>query len=697
MSKINNILTKLHNFYVFIILVTFLKVILMGLFSSDYQNKMFMPFVDIFVTNISKGYFNPYEYYYSNHLLESFPYPPLMLYIESIGSVLIHIFGGTSLFFRNILFKLPNLFFDFMGLYFLMKLYPHRRKYVGILYFASPIILYSTYMHGQLDIIPTALLLGSIYYLLSKEPFNGSLFTFFLVAALSTKLHILAVLPVLFLYIVKQNEATKAWRWMIYTFIFTIVIMLPFMSQGLIATILLNNEQNLLSQVYFQFVNIKVYLPILAVLFVYLQEFMIRNINKDLLMSFCGVLFATFLTLLPPMPGWYVWIVPYVTGFFISVNDNKYRNLWVYLMLNSCYILYFIGFHKTGHVDLYFLNMDLSILKTSNEVLVNTVFTLLLGLLIYTTLSMYKLGIASNSLYKRKNTPFTIGIAGDSGAGKSTLVDLIDLILGTKNVLFIEGDGDHRWERGEKMWENYTHLNPKANYLYRQAMDVQTLRKGAYVTRVDYDHNTGKFTRERKIKPNKYILLCGLHSFYLPQMRKVLDLKVYMDIDETLRRYWKIQRDTTKRGYTKTKIVEQIESRMDDAQKYIIPQREYADLVIQYFDENLVDCYSEDYEVTLSLKLILSSSVNFEPLIQALSAYCIDITYDYSEDLQKQIIVFNGDSLKNNKIDIEHVANYVIPQLDEITKEKLACNNNVNGIIALVLLALISHKMQGEL
>ena len=205
MKKIIGSIMKLHKFHWFIMGVTLFKIILMGLFSSDYQDQLFMPFVALFLQNsLSQGFFDPYEFYYLHSMAVAFPYPPLMLYIESIGGMILYFFGDMPLFFKNVIFKLPNLFFDFVGMYYLMRLYPSRRKYIGILYFASPILLYSTYMHGQLDIIPTALLMGSIYYLTLKEPFYDGLFVVFLAGALLTKLHILAVVPILFIYILKN-------------------------------------------------------------------------------------------------------------------------------------------------------------------------------------------------------------------------------------------------------------------------------------------------------------------------------------------------------------------------------------------------------------------------------------------------------------------------------------------------------------
>lgn len=55
--------------------------------------------------------------------------------------------------------------------------------------------------------------------------------------------------------------------------------------------------------------------------------------------------------------------------------------------------------------------------------------------------------------YRRRSRPFTIGIAGDSGAGKSRLLVMLGELLSEDHILNIEGDGDHRWERGDANWK----------------------------------------------------------------------------------------------------------------------------------------------------------------------------------------------------------------------------------------------------
>ena len=692
---IRNKTYKISKFYVFILGFTIIKLFAMGLFSSDYQDKMFIPFITQFLNGIGTKDWNVYEYYYVHKLIPSFPYPPFMLFIESIFGSLLSVISIKYIFIKNLIFKMPILLFDLLGMYFLINLFPEKRKYVGVLYYASPIVFFACYMHGQLDVIPTTLLLGSFYFLLKKKRYHYQISILFLSASLLTKLHILAVLPIIFIYLIRCGGIVLASSYMVGTLGITTIGILPFLSKGFIKSVLFNAEQSVITDVFWNLDSARIYIPIFAVLLIYIIVFNIQHINKQLLLSLCGITFSIFLALCPPMPGWYVWIVPFVAIHFILVDENRLKNGILYLILNGAYIFYFVLGHQTEYIDLYFLNQSLQFLKLNNQVIINVLFTLLAALLFYIIFQMYQSGIASNSLYKRKGIPFTIGIAGDSGTGKSTFIKTIKTCVGIENLLEIEGDGDHKWERGEKMWEQYTHLNPKANYLYRQAMDMERLRIGSTTRRVEYDHSSGKFTLPKRIKPKPYILLCGLHALYLPQMRKNLDLKIYMDSDETLRRYWKIQRDVAHRGYSKEKILKQIEDRIPDAQKYIYPQKQYADLIVQYFDKNLKNCLVEYHEVCMSMRLSLKSEINIEPLLSRLQSYGISIFSDFNQDLERQTIVCDGESLKNKSIPFKKIASDIIPQLEEISEQSLEELDPLQGILCLFLLLLISYSMQG--
>lgn len=694
---VKNLYREIKNskFWIFVGVITIIKLVLMCVCSSDYQNELFFPFVMDFIENGG----NVYQRFWENGITNAFPYPIAMLLIQCMGASIIRLFGVDSIILTNFLFKFPSFVVDLMGLCLLASIFEEKRRYVAVFYYASPIVIYAVYMHGQLDMLPTMFMFFAVCVLSSKRKNRYQLGVVFTALALLCKLHILAILPIVVLYLLKRDGLKKTFGYICGVTALVVAGILPFMSEGFVKSVLFNAEQSVLTQVYFSFASVQMYIPIIAVFIIYLLAFKLNFMNNELFINFCSIVFAVFLALCPPMPGWYVWIVPYIAVFFVSIDQEKYKNIAIYVLLNALYLVYFMFLHDNGYVDLYIMDKSFSFLKTGNAEVVNVFFTLLSGTLLYLVFSMYQLGVAGNSFYRRKNLPFTIGIAGDSGAGKSTMISVIEKCLGDKNLQFVEGDGDHRWERGDEYWNHYTALNPKANYLYRQADDLKVLRRGSAVRKVDYNHDTGKFTEKHRVKAKKYMILCGLHSMYLPQTRRNLDLKIYMDADETLRRYWKIQRDTSKRGYSKEAIIKQIESRVPDAEKYIYPQKKYADMVVRYYDKTLDDCMEADHEVKMSIRLTISSAANVEPLVDELIGNGLTVQYDYSDDLKSQVIDIDADDMERMHLPVEKIAERIIPQLEEITREDLNCEeiNGKDGVVILFLLLMISSKMQGEM
>ena len=680
-----------------IIVTVLFKLLLMGLFSSDYQDIMFIPFVKCFL-----GGENPYQYYYENQLLSSFPYPPVMLLIESVGGILVTLCGGMSVFVRNLVFKLPMLLLDLLGLYYLMRISKSRRKYILVLYFMSPIILYAAYMHGQLDIIPTVFLIVAIYYLSGTGVSTGRItgsewkYMIFFTLSLASKFHIASVLPLFFLYIYKKKGLKKAVVMTAIPALFTAMIVAPFWGSGFISMVLLNKEQSAIDNVYIEYGSAHLLLSVLVLLFIYFQAFHINQMNRDLLISMSGLLFSVFLAFVPAMPGWFIWVAPFFMLYLAGLTENRGKMVMVYGIFNVLYLIYYLFFHITQFTDLSLLGRELNSLKYMDEDMKNIVFTLMVGVFLILVVSMYLYGVNSNSFYRRRSRPFTIGIAGDSGVGKSRLLVMLGELLSEDHILNIEGDGDHRWERGDANWNEMTHLNPRANYLYRQAEDLRVLRGNNAVKRSDYDHNTGTFTAKRKLLPKPYIIMCGLHSLYLPQMRQVLDMKIYLDTDESLRCYWKLGRDLGNRGHRREEVMAQIERRRADAEKYIYPQKQYADLVIRYFDAGLAKDgrrIDGSGEADLGVEFLMDVRINAEPILALLQEHGVRSRLSY-DDLQHQSILFAGEDLKVDKKVWEEVAHAAIVQIEDLAGNRIVWEDGVNGVVQLMLMAVIGEIMQ---
>jgi uridine kinase len=186
------------------------------------------------------------------------------------------------------------------------------------------------------------------------------------------------------------------------------------------------------------------------------------------------------------------------------------------------------------------------------------------------------------------SNPKIISISGDSGSGKTTLCKIIRPLFIFDNVLEYETDRYHRWERNDPHWKILSHLNPESNYLEKLEEDTFNLKCGNTILSVDYDHSTGKFTSPQQIESKDNILLCGLHTFYSKNLRDLSDIKIFMDTDLELKTSWKINRDVYERGHDMKTVLESIKNRKKDYENFILPQREFADLVITFCKEGLI-------------------------------------------------------------------------------------------------------------
>jgi phosphoribulokinase len=189
----------------------------------------------------------------------------------------------------------------------------------------------------------------------------------------------------------------------------------------------------------------------------------------------------------------------------------------------------------------------------------------------------------------------------------------------------LECDRYHKWERGDDNWKKFIHLNPDANYITKMSNDIFDLKIGKTIYQVDYNHDNGKFTEKEKIDTSDNIIVCGLHSLY-SKNNNVYNLKIFIDSDIKLRTKWKIDRDTNKRGYTHAQILEQIESRKEDYYKFIHPQRDLSDIVINFFTDD-IDVTDPD----VHLKILVNKKYPLIDILSVLSKNEIEFTISSSE------------------------------------------------------------------
>ncbi len=215
--------------------------------------------------------------------------------------------------------------------------------------------------------------------------------------------------------------------------------------------------------------------------------------------------------------------------------------------------------------------------------------------------------------------PIILGVVGDSAAGKTTITRGLVRVLGEENVAHICTDDYHRFGRQQRAELGMTPLHPDCNYLDIIAQHLAHLRAGDAILKPVYRHQDGTFGPPVYVHPERFTLIEGLLGYYLPEMRAVYDVRVFLNPPEELRRKWKVQRDCSRRGYTTDQVLAELDRREADSESFIRPQRRYADMLVSFLPpagDGGQDQMHLDAELTLSDGLHhpdLTSFVNGEP------------------------------------------------------------------------------------
>jgi phosphoribulokinase len=161
-------------------------------------------------------------------------------------------------------------------------------------------------------------------------------------------------------------------------------------------------------------------------------------------------------------------------------------------------------------------------------------------------------------------------------------------------------DDYHRFDRVDRAERGVTPVSPEANRMDLMAAHLRTLAAGGAVRKPTYDHHTGSFGPEEDVEPGEIIIVEGLLALADRATRDAIDVGVFLEPDETLRRRWKLARDVFERGYAPKEVVNELRRRESDASRYIRPQRGYADVIVRFHRQG--DVSDEHLSATLTVR-----------------------------------------------------------------------------------------------
>ena len=189
--------------------------------------------------------------------------------------------------------------------------------------------------------------------------------------------------------------------------------------------------------------------------------------------------------------------------------------------------------------------------------------------------------------------PILIGIAGGTASGKSSIANILaDDFKDTNSVRIIKED-DYYKDQSNLTYEERTKTNydhPFAfdfDLMYEQLLDLldfKTINKPTY----DYTvHNRSEIIET--VEPADVIILEGLFALYNPDIRKLEDIKIFVDTPADVRFIRRLKRDISERQRTMENVIEQYLNTVKPMHdQFIEPSKQYAHIIIPEGKSNTV-------------------------------------------------------------------------------------------------------------
>jgi uridine kinase len=188
--------------------------------------------------------------------------------------------------------------------------------------------------------------------------------------------------------------------------------------------------------------------------------------------------------------------------------------------------------------------------------------------------------------------PLVIGVAGGSGSGKTTVVRRIVDVLSDNRVTVLDHDRYYRDRNDLRLEEraalNYDHPDSLETDL--MVRHLNELRAGRSVEAPLYDFaRHARREATETVTPGRALIVEGILIYTDPALRKLMDVKVYVDTDDDTRFIRRLRRDLSERGRTVESVIEQYMSTVKPMHlEFVEPSKRYADIIVPLGGHNLV-------------------------------------------------------------------------------------------------------------
>lgn len=177
-----------------------------------------------------------------------------------------------------------------------------------------------------------------------------------------------------------------------------------------------------------------------------------------------------------------------------------------------------------------------------------------------------------------------IGICGGTGSGKTTIARAIVEAVGAEQVVLVEQDSYYRNLADMPLDERH-----QANFDHPDSLDsdmlvnhILRLKQGLAVEMPMYDFATHtRSDRIEVIEPKPVVIVEGILIFAEPRVLDLLDVRIYVDTPDDIRLMRRLRRDSTERGRTFERTLEQYERTIRPMHfEFVEPSKRHADVII---------------------------------------------------------------------------------------------------------------------
>lgn len=188
--------------------------------------------------------------------------------------------------------------------------------------------------------------------------------------------------------------------------------------------------------------------------------------------------------------------------------------------------------------------------------------------------------------------PILIGITGGTGSGKSTISNEIYNKFDDKCITMIEQDSYYKDQSDLSLEQRI-----KTNYDHPDAFDtklmiehLKALLSGQSILKPIYNFEIHNREKEKiTVEPREIIITEGILILQEPELRELMDIKIYVDTDADVRIIRRLLRDINDRGRTVDSVINQYLNVVRPMHmQFTEPTKRYADIIIPEGGHNKV-------------------------------------------------------------------------------------------------------------